>query len=419
MEKKHLWIILFLILCFMGVKTHYIIQSHSNGFYTEQGGDAGHYLNIAKNIASHFTYADNDSNIPTESATWRPPGWPVLLSLFHFISDNLLFLIVLKSLMEMGLFFIAILILYRKKVVTGVAFTLLILLLLEPQYIKYSLTFLSESLTALLIFLASVLFAIKSPYDKYSVLFPVVSSFIILVHPGSVFFVGALYLFYSLLWLKRYPKKIILYGVLFVLMVSLWPVRNALTFHTAPYMTVSQGAALSKGWNEKVVTDFTNVDGDLADEGLNLKYISNDIQNSRQGAIEKSELYKKATKEFIRSSNFKELAAIAWVKLKSNFNPFPEKPKNTFIDRLAVPFRILYAFVFLQVLYLIFMRKFNFNTFKGKVALIVIAVLIGQVLMSIYIYTGLRFNAVYGMTLLFAFFVLNTEWILTKLKIRT
>ena len=72
-------------------------------------------------------------------------------------------------------------------------------------------------------------------------------------------------------------------------MVISWPIRNYVTFEEGPYMTISQGTTLSKGWNEKVASKFTNVDGDLADEYLNLKYLDqNDLDQLNKSDIVKS-----------------------------------------------------------------------------------------------------------------------------------
>jgi hypothetical protein len=48
--------------------------------------------------------------------------------------------------------------------------------------------------------------------------------------------------------------------------------------------------------------------------------------------------------------------------------------------------------------------------------MVVLAVLLGQTLMSIYIYTGLRFNTVYSLTLLFCFLLINQQWVTDKIN---
>ena len=76
----------FLLVCLaFAIKCYLLFQISSNDFSNAivyNNGDAGHYLKIAKNINDFHVYSDNSSAIATENATWRPPFWPFLLSLF-------------------------------------------------------------------------------------------------------------------------------------------------------------------------------------------------------------------------------------------------------------------------------------------------------------------------------------------------
>jgi hypothetical protein len=192
-------------------------------------------------------------------------------------------------------------------------------------------------------------------------------------------------------------------------MVFSWPCRNAITFDKGFYLTASQGATFAKGWNEKVAAEFTNSEGDLADEGLNLKYVDPKlIANSQNSILYLSHLYTLGTKNFISRIGFDEMAKIALKKLKSNFNPFPESPKPGTLETLAVLFRILYLVVFLQMMVRFFSkRKIDFDATRDRIFLVVLAIFIGQITMSVYVYTGLRFNAIYSLSLLFCFIYLN------------
>ncbi|TYA71428.1 hypothetical protein [Seonamhaeicola marinus] len=186
--------------------------------------------------------------------------------------------------------------------------------------------------------------------------------------------------------------------------------RNLQTFHKGFYLTASQGAVFSKGWNDKVALEFNNVDGDLADESLNLKRMGyNEKALKPLSVLDRSELLKESTWNYIKSLSIKEKFSIIYVKLRSNFNPFPMKEKNTFLDNLGIPFRLFYLFVFIQAVYLLTIRK-NWKGSRGRICLVILSVIIGQVVMSIYTYTGLRFNAIYGVTLLFLGVLINLEF---------
>jgi hypothetical protein len=95
--------IFFLLLGFViCVNLFFLHKNYVAGNFLEENitGDASHYLEIAKNLKSFGVYSDDNSSVPTESATWRPPFYPFLLSVFLFISDNVFFLILLKVLFQ-------------------------------------------------------------------------------------------------------------------------------------------------------------------------------------------------------------------------------------------------------------------------------------------------------------------------------
>lgn len=417
---------LILLFVLLSIKFYFIYKAHLQNAYSIEsaynGADAGHYLSIAKNIANYGIYSDSNSTIPSEGATWRPPFWPFILSiLFHF-SSNPLSLILLKSIVESSLILWILFKLKKQMDVKLIWFAPFFLLLIEPSYLKYATTFLSESLTSILILLVVYFFVNLDNNKRYHIAIPIMCSLAILCHPVSVFFVLSLFVIYLFYNLKTNFSVVIIHGILFSVLVLAWPCRNYITFHKGFYLTASQGATFSKGWNEKVSTDFTNVEGDVADETLNLKYLKEPVQNPNSlSTLDWSNLYKQGTKNYIASISLHEKLKIVFIKLQSNFNPFPEKAKPVFLDKLSILFRILYLFTFFQLIFRCIKKpKMDFNSMKDKVYLVVFSVLIGQIVMSIYVYTGLRFNAIYSLTMLFCFIFLNIDFFIDKvLKLKT
>lgn len=405
---------LLVIISLISVKFYYLYITNLNPVYAKEAvykGDSSHYLVIAKNISDFNVYSDLNSKYASESATWRPPIWPFVLSLLFKLTSNYLTLILLKSILEFGLIGL-ILFKFRKKENFNLLFLLpFFVIFIEPQYLKYSITFLSESLTAVLILLLTIFFITLNKRKSYHVTIPVLSALIILCHPVSIFFVLIFFIIYLLSNLKLSRYVVVTHGILFAMIVLAWPLRNYLTFEKGFYLTASQGATFSKGWNEKVISDFTNVDGDLADETLNLKFVDKSLLlRSKMSILELSKLYTVATKLFISKIDFYQKIQISLKKLKSNFNPVPEKPKPGILETLSSCFRILYLVTFLQMLFRFFSkRKIDFNSMKDRVYLVVFAIFIGQSIMAVYVYTGLRFNAVYSLSLLFCFIYLNLE----------
>lgn len=407
---------------FLSLKVYYISIANANNAFSEEvvqkNGDGSHYLAIAENIYNHNTFSDNNSSIPTQSATWRPPIWPATLSIFFAITNYPLGLVICKSILELLLISAVFLVLLKHGRFKNYMALPFLLLLIEPQYLKYSITFLSESYTAVLVLLLVVVFVFYEGKKYQNVLIPILSVLIILCHPVSIFFVLLLLGFYAVFNFKTQYKIILIQALLFLIIAICWPLRNQFTFNEGLYLTVSQGTTFSKGWNEKVVDNFSNVDGDLADEYLNIKYLKDSlIIKGSLSEIQKSKLLKKATSLFIKQSSVKEKAQIVLKKIKSNMNPIPEKPKLGTIETFSTIFRFFYCFIFLQTLFFLIKKpKLEFNNIKNRIFLVVISILLGQLIMSIYIYTGLRFNSIYGMSLLFCFIYLNLDIFLSYLS---
>jgi hypothetical protein len=416
LKNNRLIILVFFFLLI--IKFYYLYLAYKSNSYNIEfiynNGDAGHYYKIAENIFKFNVYSDDGSKIPTQSATWRPPFWPFVLSLFFNISKNPLIIITCKSIIEISLMIFTLLLYKRKSKIESYYFLPFLLLFIEPQYLKYSVTFLSESISAVLIFLLCVLFIVGNSNKKYALVIAILSATIILCHPVSVFFVIVLFGIYLLSIIKSNLKITLFSGLLFAILALAWPLRNLNTFHQGFYLTASEGATFSKGWNETVLNQFTNVDGDLADESLNLKYLNKKQLIPNKTVLENSKLYKMATWKFINTLGTGEKFKLAFKKVKSNFIPYPEKPKSTFIENIAIIFRILYLLVFLQMIYRFVKGNFSFQLQKDRVFMVVFAIFSGQIAMSIYIYTGLRFNSVFGLTLLFCFIYLNSAYILNS-----
>ena len=407
----------FLFVCFAFlIKCYLLFQIHNNNISDEiayNNGDAGHYLKIAKNIHDFHVYSDNNSIISTENATWRPPFWPFLLSLFFIFTSNIFYLLLIKVVLEFIIVLGCLFLFKRKSELKTVHFLPFFLILIEPYYLKYSTTFLSESITSVLIFILTIVFINLNLKKRYTVFVPIVSGLILLCHPVSAFFVLSMVTIYLLINVRHNFKIAVLHGLLFCLIITSWTYRNYITFNQGFYLTASQGATFSKGWNEKVCSQFTNVDGDLADESINLKYVNKKITATTTiSVLELSHLYREGTLNYIKTLSLKETGQIALKKLKSNFNPFPEKPKSGILETAEIFFRIVYLILFVQLLFRIFNKeKINFENQRDRVFMVVFSVLLGQIVMSIYVYTGFRFNAVYSLVLLFCFLYINTNWL--------
>jgi 4-amino-4-deoxy-L-arabinose transferase-like glycosyltransferase len=370
------------------------------------GGDPEHYFLIAKNLLINGVYSES-GNLPTESASWRPPVWPFLLSNYMALSLDFDTIMLIKLLSELILLLIAATIVFTITRKINIAIIVLFASVIEPQFIKYSTTLLSENLSALMILITSLLLVYIYTQNNATwvhYIFGILCGLILNTHPVAIFYVLFLQLSYS--WLLLSSKTFIKYlPVYFIfLCISLaWPIRNKITFNQGYFITASQGATFSKGWNDSVPYLYTNTKGDLADEGLNLKYISDSIPIENQGILALKKLYTKATFTFIHQADYALLFNIIFVKLKSNFNPFPETPKPGKLELVGSIFRSMYLITLLSILFLAITNQsyFKRNRLFSLISVLIVLVFTSQAIMSIAIYTGLRFNAIYSLILVF------------------
>jgi hypothetical protein len=373
---------------------YYINNENINklGSTFQIGGDGEHFALIAYNISKQFSYSEFGTK-PTESASWRPPIWPLVLSFLFVITSNLKVILLLKSFL---MFILIYLVIIKTKLPFNLRKILILLIVLEPQFFKYNNTLLSEDLSATFLLISTIyvlenlIYKSKPRLHQYALL-----GISILTHPITIFYNGLILLTLLILEVKEsYIKNLSLGLILFLLIFFSWPIRNQIQFNRGLFITSSQGATFSKGWNDSVIYLFTNTQGDLANEGLNIKYLPENkkylIENS--SILNLKEAYTLCTIEFIKSSSISNLMKIALIKLKSNFNPLPETSKKGMVEILGSSLRLFYLIVFIYFLF-----KFSKNDIFNSFVIILGYVYISQALMSIAFYTGLRFNVSYSL----------------------
>ncbi|MFM8950468.1 MAG: hypothetical protein ACKOKB_06775, partial [Bacteroidota bacterium] len=321
--RSRLVIIAALIL-YAATRCYLFIQTETKAPTT---GDAGHYYIIAQNLAANNSYADNPTvndsatvktNIdissspppaatsrrflpqsppatasckPTSSATWRPPLWPFVLSVWMELTAIPYWQMILKLTFEGLLLVFVYLMLQSIEATNMVSGVVLSLLAIEPHYLKYSVTFLSENLTAFLLVLltGSFLYSVMAHSRRATWCVAVFGALAVMSHPVVLPFVLMMVgvAIFRMFRIRRVSLALCT-SALFFLVLMAWPLRNQLMFHQGLFMTTSQGAVLSKSWNDDVLSKHTNTQGDLLDEGLNVSRYpdlqsdmgSNPIQNS-------------------------------------------------------------------------------------------------------------------------------------------
>ena len=369
-----------------------------NGYF---GGDSGDYILVGASLAKTGKYGHLQST-PQEiiadlnsgdfldkvyefgnHSTWRPPLWPAYLALFFkFFPHALILAHLVKFLLILGGAYLFYRTLISLKFSSSVSRIFAVLYLIHPTLQLYSRTYLSESLTYLMMTLL-LFYAVRAWQDSKRInlfMMGFTGGLLVLTHP---YYLAFPFILIGLIFVKK-KFKISHYFVAFpvlVFVIGFWVIRNHMIYpENGLFITSSTGAVMAKGWNLKVPELHNNVNGDLANEGLVLKQ---DDQMTGLNEVERSELYQKRTKEFVQS-NSNLIGPIVMRKLKSAFNPIREISKPGLLQSMNEFHRILILLIFIYVL------------FRGKLdllGLITLTIILSTVFITILTYSGLRFRS--------------------------
>ncbi|WP_183075514.1 glycosyltransferase family 39 protein [Gillisia mitskevichiae] len=382
----------------------------------EADGDAWDYIHLGLSVAKTGKYGHLDSSREqllndlkyekiknTEynfigSTAFRPPIWPFLIAgIFLVFGYNLIFVLVFKFLLHL----LGVFIFYKTLKLLKLKDILIVigafLYGISPAWQLYSRVFLSEPIT--LFFITLWLYLLIRFVVHKSSWWPqaIIAGVLVLCHPYYIFLPFSIWF---ILFIKKKLKiKILIFSsVICIAVISVWVIRNFIVMETNEIiLTTSSGAVMAKGWNSKVVKNHTNTKGDLADEGLVLKEFEYD-KNIGYKEVERMQLYKDATLDFIRS-NPELILPIIGKKLLSAFNPFPETPRSGILETGR------WLFQFLALLSLIYILFFSRNKLIQSLAIGLILSTIG---ISILTYSGFRFRMPQaGLEMLFIIFVID------------
>ena len=370
----------------------------TNGYF---GGDSGDYILVGASLAKTGKYGHLKST-PREiivdlnsgdfldkvyefgnHSTWRPPLWPAYLALFFkFFPHALILAHLVKFLLILGGAYLFYSTLISLKFSSSVSRIFAVFYLIHPTLQLYSRTYLSESLTYLMMTLL-LFYAVRTWQDSKKInvfMTGLIGGLLVLTHPYHLAFPFILII---LIFLKK-NFKISHYFVAFpvlVFVIGFWVIRNHMIYpENGLFITSSTGAVMAKGWNAKVPELHNNVNGDLADEELVLKP---DDQMAGLNEVERSELYQKRTKEFVKE-NSRMIVPILIKKLKSAFNPIREISKPGLLQNLNELHRILILLIFFYALF-----RWKLDLF-GVIALTII---LSTIFITALTYSGIRFRS--------------------------
>ena len=398
MKRSHLiFILLLIILRTLFVCKNIRAENNASILY----GDAASYYSIATCIATSHGYNYGTNCDDAGTALWRSPVWPMYLSIPVRISGHsgLKSVLYCNAVIYAVLLFLLVVALVKTRILEfnrWYEWLLLAILLFEPHHLKYSSSFYSESFSAFLVFATSLWLFARKGQVMLDVVFAIVAGLTVLCHPVMAFFVSAIVAFRFFQADIKLLNRLLIGGV-FCLVVLSWPVRNYVS-QGHMVLTISQGATFSKGWNRHTADSFTNTRGDLAPEELNLLFVQYDTARFKTDFFYRSNVYSTATKAFMHSVPLSTLVHIGFVKLATNFYPFPQTKKSGLVESMCSLYNVLFL---ISILLFACSKKLR-QRFPTEFLLVVFVVL-GQSIMSVMIYTGLRFNSPYYLLLSLVF----------------
>jgi hypothetical protein len=270
--------------------------------------DANAYTDLALNISNHLKYEN------FEGLAYRPPIYPLFLSLFFFLSSNLTFIklaqITLSLFSILLTYFLAQNISKSKKTALMAAF----LVTLSPNLSFYPSLLLSETL-----FVFLLLFSLLLLQTNLNLLASFFWTLTILTRPSTFFFYPLWLLF------KRSPSKNTLLALFFFFScLSVWTLRNYSVFKKFVPFTTNSGLNFLIGNQPEATGAYV--------------YPSQYSQLANLSEIEKNKLAIQLSLNHIKKHPFKTF----FIALKKPFyllSPFTDISTGLFAKKVNLPSR--------------------------------------------------------------------------------
>ena len=207
--------------------------------------DSNDYLSLSTMLASKGVFAIQNENGTLKYDTWRTPGYPLFLVVFHVLMKIPLDGIIL---LQIAMTLLAAFITYKTalEITPKIAFLSAAIILLDPPITIFSLTILTESLFLLLIslFMFNFVRYLKNKNISYIILSALILAFATYVRPVSYYLGFAITLFIIYANRKQGFKKAFAHAIIFGLIVysllGIWQIRNYIRCHDVAFCTADQ-----------------------------------------------------------------------------------------------------------------------------------------------------------------------------------
>lgn len=372
-ERKNKLILLVLVSAVVLSGTLYSFSLGNNLRYMDERV----YYNLGTNIITSHQYS-LDGKEPT---VYKPPGYPLILSLFILLGANIVHLRILNF-VALGL---CMYLLHKilKKQSSPFAATVGALLVICYPVLFYTAGILYPQTIGSFLFLLIIFFLTrKTKSYRIFLLSGLLFGCLILTIPSFVFllFVFALWLFFSERSIKRVKEILIMITVAFLL-ISIWPARNYAVFNSFVFPTSHTGLNLLLGNSEN-----TSPSGDWR---ADISKYTEEAHHRQLNQIETDAFYKTKAIEWISEHKLKALK-LYLLKFLNYFhyrNELATKSEASLAKDILM-FVTYGPLLLLFVSRILFMKRFRISAF---VALLIIAYISSGFFHAIFI-TRIRYR---------------------------
>lgn len=232
--------ILFIIILAIAIKLSLFVFAAIHAPQGKLLPDSYDYLKLADTIATKGVFAVQNENGTITYDTWRTPGYPVFLVIFHILMkiplDGIILLQIAMTLL--GAFFI-----YKTalQINPKVAFLSAAIILFDPPITLFSLTILTEPLFLLLIsiFMYMFILYLKSKKTVFLLISALILAAAAYVRPIAYYlgFAVAFFIIYENGYknFRKYIGHVLIFAAIVYSLLGIWQIRNYARCHDAGF----------------------------------------------------------------------------------------------------------------------------------------------------------------------------------------
>lgn len=344
--------------------------------------DEADYYALARNIA-HSRFYSLDGFSPT---AFRPPGYPLILSLFYLLGARV---VILRSL-NFIILGISIYLVYKilsqgssiLAAVMGALFAVL-----YPVNFYSAGTLYPQTLATLLLLGVVYLLVLDKNRIGYYILCGLLSGMLILTVPTFIFILPVIGIWYWIFPGKMWGGGLVIALVVSALVVSVWTARNYIQFRTFFFVSTNSGQNLLLGNSENATPN----GGSSVDIS---KYVA---QSSNLSEVERDRFFRDQAINYILSHKFHSIE-LYLLKFLNYFNYRNELVTQTEASTMKdVLMLVSYGPLLLAfIVRLFFSRIFRLSSLEA----LLIILYLGSALLSALFFTRIRFRVPFDFLLI-------------------